>query len=82
MYKPGGKLWFKRPATLSARLYSVWEGPGVVPRRVGQGSYVISTPGAVEKAVHEDQLKPFVEDQYVSEPIPLHYYREGVTIPK
>ena len=34
--------------------------PSVVLRRVGQGSYVISTPGAAEQAVHEDQLKPFV----------------------
>ena len=77
MYKQGEKVWFRRPATLSAGLYIIWEGPSVVLRRVGQGSYVISTPGAAEQAVHEDQLKPFVEDRYVGEPIPLHYYRGG-----
>ena len=77
VYKQGEKVWFRRPATLSAGLYSIWEGPSVVLRRVGLGSYVISTPGAAEQAVHEDQLKQFVEDRYVGEPIPLHYYRGG-----
>ena len=46
-------------------------------RRVGQGSYVISTPGAAEQPVHEDQLKPFLEDKYAGEAISLHYYRGG-----
>ena len=27
--------------------------------------------------MHEDQLKPFLEDKYAGEAIPLHYYRGG-----
>ena len=44
VFKPGEKVWFRRCVTLSAGLYSIWEGPSVVLRRVGHGSYVISTP--------------------------------------
>ena len=30
-----------------------------------------------KQAVHQYQLKPFVEDKYASEPMPLHYYQGG-----
>ena len=36
IYVLGSKVWFGRPASLSSGLYSVWEGPGVVLRRVGE----------------------------------------------
>ena len=77
VYQVGEKVWFKRPPTLAAELTSIWQGPCFVLRRVGQGSYVISTPGAAEQPVHDDQLKPFLEDKYAGEAIPLHYYRGG-----
>ena len=74
VYKVREMVWFRRLASLFARLHSIWEGPHGVLWRMGQGSYVISTPVAAEQTVHEDQLKPFVEDRFVSETIPLHYY--------
>ena len=77
IYQVGEKVCFKRPPTLAAELTSIWQGPCLVLRRVGQGSYVISTPGAAEQPVHDDQLKPFLEDKYAGEAIPLHYYRGG-----
>ena len=42
IYPNGSKVWFKQPASLSAGLHSVWEGPCEVLRRVGAGSYLIS----------------------------------------
>jgi hypothetical protein len=77
IYQVGDKVWFRRPPSLTAGLPSVWQGPCVVTRRVGQGSYQISTQGAAEQPVHEDQIKPFLEDKYAGEAIPLHYYRGG-----
>ena len=69
IYAVGSKVWFRRPASLSAGFYSVWEGPGVVLRRVGAGSYLISNRKGEEQAFHEDQIKPHVEDVYARQPM-------------
>ena len=73
IYPHGTKVWFKRPASLSAGLYSVCEGPCEVLRRVGAGSYLLSIRKGEQQAVHEDQVKPHVEDIYAGQPRPLHY---------
>ena len=46
-------------------------------RRVGAGSYLISVRKGESQAVHEDQLKPHVEDVYAGQPRPLHYWKGG-----
>ena len=46
-------------------------------RRVGHGSYVISTKNQGEQSVHDDQLKPHQEDEFVGQPRKLHYWRGG-----
>ena len=53
----GSKVSFRRLASLSAGLHSVWEGPCEVLRRVGAGSYLISVRKGESQAVHEDQVK-------------------------
>ena len=77
IYPNGSKVWFKRPAGLSASLHSVWEGPCEVLRRVGAGSYLISVRKGETQAVHEDQVKPHVEDVYAGQPRPLHFWKGG-----
>jgi transposase InsO family protein len=77
IYAMGSKVWFKRPASLSAGLHSVWEGPGVVLRRVGAGSYLISNRKGEEQAIHEDQIKPHVEDVYAGQPRELYFWKGG-----
>ena len=46
-------------------------------RRVGAGSYLISVRKGEQQAVHEDQVKPHVEDIYAGQPRPLHYSKGG-----
>ena len=71
IYAVGSKVWFRRPTSLSTGLYSVWEGPGVVLRRVGAGSHLISNRKGEEQAVHDDQIKPHVEEEdiYARQPM-------------
>ena len=35
VFAVGSKVWFGKLASLTAGLYSVWEGPIIVTRRVG-----------------------------------------------
>ena len=77
MYEPEDKVWFKRPAGLTAGLVSVWEGPGTVVRRIGRGLYGVSTSGGDEQAVNDDQMKEYAVDRYAEGHVPLYYWRGG-----
>ena len=73
LYELEDKVWFKRPAGLTAGLVSVWEGPGTGVRRTGKGSYVVSNSGGGEQAVNDDQMKEYVVDQYAGMPVSQYY---------
>ena len=49
----------------------------VVLRRVEAGSYLISNKKGEEQAVHEDQIKPHVEDVFAGPPRELYFWRGG-----
>ena len=49
----------------------------MVLRRVGAGSYLISNRKGEEQAVHEDQIKPHIEDVYARQPMELYFWRGG-----
>ena len=49
----------------------------MVLRRVGAGSYLISNRKGEEQAVHEDQIKPHVENVYAGQPMELYFWRGG-----
>ena len=77
-FKPGDKVWYRRPENSGGPVDSRWLGPAMVIVREGEYSYQVEVkPGHIMKA-HRTFLKPHVEDKFSGEPLPLFYHRRMV----
>ena len=77
VYVPGDRVWLLRPRHIGTdKLLSWWIGPCRVQSRQGADSYVVEDKPEHSRPVHSSQLKPFLEDTYSDNPVPLHYFRQ------
>ena len=77
-FAPGDKVWYRRPENSGGPFDSRWLGPLVVLSREGEFSYTILVKPDLEVKAHRSFLKPYVEDTYNGNPIPLFYHRRTV----
>ena len=74
----GSKAWYRRPEGTAGPLDTRWVGPVKIVSRVGEHSYTIEVkPGLIIGAVRSF-LKPFMEDVWNGDPIPLHFHRRTI----
>ena len=71
----GTKVWYRRPEGSGDKLDSRWLGPAIVKGREGARSYVIELKPDMQMKVHRSFLKPYIEDVFNSQPIPLYYHQ-------
>lgn len=57
---------------------SRWVGPCIVVARIGERSYTIKVKPGKEIAAPRSFLKPYVEDKYNKDPVPLYFHRRTV----
>ena len=77
-FAPGDKVWYRRPENSGGTLDSRWLGPVIVITREGEYSYQIEVkPGLIIKA-HRSFLKPYQEDVFNKDPIPLFFHRRTI----
>ena len=77
-FAPGDKVWYRRPENSGGPLDSRWVGPCVVVSREDERGYTIRVKPGKEMAVARSFLKPYVEDKYNKEPVPLYFHRRTV----
>ena len=71
----GSKVWYRRPENSGTKLDTRWLGPALVKAREGSRSYVIEVKPGAEMKAHRSFLKPFIEDIFNGQPIPLFYHQ-------
>ena len=77
-FAPGDKCWYRRPENSWDKLDSMCLGPVEVVTRKGKHSYTILVKPTLEIKAHRSFLKPYAEDTYNRDPIPLFYHRRTV----
>ena len=77
-FAPGDKCWYRRPENSGNKLDSRWLGPVEIVTREGKHSYTILVKPGLEIKAHRIFLKPYMEDTYNRDPIPLFYHRRTV----
>ena len=79
--KVGAKVWYhpeRQPGT--DKLEVRWKGPGRVLERVGEHSYVVELKPGGRQHAHRSQLRPHVEDEFTSKPVPMYYFAEKAPV--
>jgi len=72
----GAKVWYRpEPHPGTDKLAPKWKR-GVVTARVGRASYTIQLGPTVHREVHRSHLKPHVDDEFSTSPLPLFYFSE------
>ena len=77
-FAPGDKVWYRRPENSGGPVDSRWLGPAIIVSREGNLSYTITIKPGKEMTCVRSFLKPYVEDTYNSDKIPLYYHRRTV----
>ena len=75
-FKPGDKVWYRRPENTGGPVDSRWLGPAKIVAREGQDSYVIEIKPEHLMKSHRTFLKPHFEDVYSGQPVPLFFIIE------
>ena len=76
-YQPQEWVWVLRPPNTGTKLETWWVGPMQVVRRVGDQSYQVEIRPGVMHDVHQDQMKPFVEDRVGGPKVDLYHHVTG-----
>jgi hypothetical protein len=78
-FERGSKVWYKpEPQPGRDKLDPRWKR-GVVAERVGRDSYVVELAPGLRREAHRSQLKPHVDDEYNTSPLPLFYFSGKAT---
>ena len=78
VYRPGQKVWYRRPEGSGDKLDARWLGPAVIKQRTGQNSYKVQVGETTEIDAPAARLKPWVEDEVMGTRVPL-YFHHGTT---
>ena len=76
-YQPQEWVWLLRSPNTGTKLETWWVGPMQVVRRVGDQSYQVEIRPGVMHDVHQDQMKPFVEDRVGGPKVELYHHVTG-----
>ena len=81
-YKPGDKVWYRRPEGSGEKLDTRWIGPCLVLRKVSRLGYEIQVTDQVIMSANAQYLKPYQEDTFGGTPLPLYHHRRTVPDPE
>ena len=77
-FEVGAKVWYRpEPQPGRDKLAPRWKR-GVVVSRVGRDSYEVDL-GPSTQSAHRSQLKPHVDDEFSTSPLPLFYFSGKAT---
>ena len=80
-FRPGDKVWYRRPENSGEKVDTRWLGPVRVSQRVGEASYEIEVDEGVFKQAPRRFLKEYVEDKWNGRPVPLFFHKRTVVDP-
>ena len=80
-YVEGQRLWYLRPEGSADKLGTRWIGPAIVVKPIGLHSYEIQVGERNVLSAHSSRLKPYVEDEWGSEEVPLFLHKRTVPDP-
>ena len=73
-YQVGDMVWLAKPKTLQGQKISTyWVGPYKIKGQVGGASFLLDI-GGMDYAVHEDQLKRYVDSPMDPQGVPLYHH--------
>ena len=81
VFKPGQRVWYRRPEGSGDKLDSRWLGPALIVRRIAENSYEVQITDERIINAHTSFLKPYVADLFVGQPKPLFFHQRTVPDP-
>ena len=81
-FHTGQKVWYLRPEKSGEKLDSRWVGPCEILQRISQHGYEVQVTDQSKVSTNVQYLKPYKEDPFGGEPLPLYHHRRTVPDPE